>query len=56
MWSDFRSGEWVLTLIIIGLVFGVGKLPQMGDAIGRTVDRVRGRTPAPPPAEHAGDQ
>ena len=30
-------GELVIILLIVVLVFGVGKLPQLGDALGRSV-------------------
>jgi sec-independent protein translocase protein TatA len=30
-------GELVILLIIVLLVFGAGKLPQIGDALGRSI-------------------
>lgn len=30
-------GELLIILIIVMLVFGVGKLPQLGDALGRSI-------------------
>lgn len=38
-----RLGPWEigLILIIVLLVFGVGKLPQIGGAIGKTVREFR---------------
>ncbi len=39
----FRLGPWEigLILIVILLVFGVGKLPQVGSAIGRSFREFR---------------
>ena len=39
----FRLGPWEigLILIVILLVFGVGKLPQVGSAIGRSLREFR---------------
>ena len=38
-----RMGPWEigLILIIVLIVFGAGKLPQIGDAIGKTVKQFR---------------
>jgi sec-independent protein translocase protein TatA len=30
-------GELLIILIIVMLVFGVGKLPQLGDALGKSI-------------------
>ncbi len=39
----FRLGPWEigLILVIILIVFGVGKLPQIGDAIGKGIRSFR---------------
>ncbi len=39
----FRLGPWEigLILVVILLVFGVGKLPQVGSAIGRSLREFR---------------
>ncbi|MDP6646939.1 MAG: twin-arginine translocase TatA/TatE family subunit [Dehalococcoidales bacterium] len=39
----FRLGPWEigLILIIILIVFGVGKLPQIGSAFGKTIQEFR---------------
>ena len=56
-------GEWSLILIVVLLVFGVPKLPQVGASIGRAVRNfrrasrnadeisVRRREPGKPPQE-----
>lgn len=59
----FRIGPWeiALVLVIILIVFGVGKLPQVGGAIGKGLrafkkgqrgedeDEVEAETPVKPP-------
>ncbi len=30
-------GELIIILVIVVIVFGVGKLPQLGDALGRSI-------------------
>jgi sec-independent protein translocase protein TatA len=30
-------GEWLVILVIVLLVFGAGKLPDIGDALGRSI-------------------
>lgn len=55
--------ELILVLVVVLIIFGPGKLPDIGSAIGRGVrefrkassdleDSIRGETkPAPPPAD-----
>jgi sec-independent protein translocase protein TatA len=31
------AGEWVLILLVILVVFGANKLPQLGDGLGRAL-------------------
>ena len=31
------AGEWILILLIILVVFGASKLPQLGDGLGRAI-------------------
>ncbi len=60
---NIGPGELILILVIVLVIFGPGKLPDIGSAIGRGVrefrkasndleDSIRGETkkPAPPPA------
>jgi len=61
-------GELVVILIIILVVFGAGKLPQIGDAIGRGIrnfkkassgaddDATKNAQVNPPPPPAAGNQ
>jgi sec-independent protein translocase protein TatA len=39
----FRMGPWEigLILLIVLIIFGVGKLPQIGGAIGRSIRQFR---------------
>lgn len=39
----FRMGPWEigLILVIVLIIFGVGKLPQIGGAIGKTIREFR---------------
>ena len=37
MCGQLGMGELVVLLLIVVLVFGAGKLPQIGDALGRSV-------------------
>jgi sec-independent protein translocase protein TatA len=30
-------GEWLIILVIVLLVFGAGKLPDIGDSLGRSI-------------------
>ena len=30
-------GEWLVILVIVLLIFGAGKLPQIGDALGKSI-------------------
>ncbi len=45
--------EWVIILVIVLIVFGVGKLPQIGGAIGKSIKEFREASkdePTPPAA------
>jgi sec-independent protein translocase protein TatA len=37
MCGHLGMGELLILLLIVVVVFGVGKLPQLGDALGRSV-------------------
>ena len=37
MCGHLGMGELLILLVIVVVVFGAGKLPQLGDALGRTV-------------------
>lgn len=38
---SFGPFELILILVIVLLIFGVGKLPQVGDAMGKAVRQFR---------------
>ncbi len=42
--------ELVLILIVLLVIFGAGKLPQVGGAIGRGIKELRAEAEAPDPA------
>lgn len=33
--------EWVIILVIVIIIFGVGKLPQIGGALGKSIREFR---------------
>ncbi len=49
----FKLGPWEigLILIIILIVFGVGKLPQIGNAFGKTIREFKKATKSEEPEE-----
>jgi sec-independent protein translocase protein TatA len=36
--------EWIIILVIVVIVFGVGKLPQVGAALGQSIREFREAT------------
>jgi sec-independent protein translocase protein TatA len=61
---NIGPAELILVLVIVLLIFGPGKLPDVGNAIGRGIrefrkassdleDSIRGETTKTPPAEAA---
>jgi sec-independent protein translocase protein TatA len=53
------GSEWIIILLIVLIVFGVGKLPQIGGAIGQSIREFReaskedSKEPAAPAAAEA---
>lgn len=39
--------EWIIILVIVIIVFGVGKLPQVGGAIGKSIREFREASAGP---------
>lgn len=39
--------EWIIILVIVIIVFGVGKLPQVGGAIGKSIREFRESSSSP---------
>lgn len=43
--------EWLILLVIVLIVFGVGRLPEIGGAIGRSIREFREASREPDKAE-----
>lgn len=43
--------EWLILLVIVLIVFGVGRLPEIGGAIGRSIREFREASREPGKAE-----
>jgi sec-independent protein translocase protein TatA len=39
--------EWLIILVIVIIIFGVGKLPQVGGAIGKSIREFRESSASP---------
>jgi sec-independent protein translocase protein TatA len=50
MFGSFGWMELMLILIIVLIIFGAGKLPQLGEGLGKAIDVTPGEQPpvAPP--------
>jgi sec-independent protein translocase protein TatA len=42
--GGFGGWEWIIVLVIVIIVFGVGKLPQVGAALGQSIREFREAT------------
>jgi sec-independent protein translocase protein TatA len=42
--GGFGGWEWIIVLVIVIIVFGVGKLPQVGSALGQSIREFRDAT------------
>jgi sec-independent protein translocase protein TatA len=42
--GGFGGWEWIIVLVIVIIVFGVGKLPQVGAALGQSIREFRDAT------------
>ena len=34
---QFGIGEWLIILVVVVIVFGVGRLPEVGSAMGKAI-------------------
>jgi sec-independent protein translocase protein TatA len=57
------AGEWVLVLLVVLVIFGATKLPQLGDGLGRAIKNFKRAVSSaneidvtPKKGEIAGDQ
>ncbi len=48
--------EWVILLVIVLIVFGVGRLPEIGGAIGKSIREFREASKDESKAEKPADQ
>jgi sec-independent protein translocase protein TatA len=39
--GTFGGWEWFIILVIVIIIFGVGKLPQVGGALGKSIREFR---------------
>ena len=47
MLPNWGWGEWLLVLVIILIIFGVGRLPEVGGALGKAIREFRTATKSP---------
>ena len=41
MLGGIHGWEWIIILVIVIIIFGVGKLPEIGGALGRSIREFR---------------
>lgn len=41
MFASWGWGEWLLVLVIVLIIFGVGRLPEVGGALGKAIREFR---------------
>jgi sec-independent protein translocase protein TatA len=41
MFAGWGWGEWLLVLVIVLIIFGVGRLPEVGGALGKAIREFR---------------
>ena len=58
--GNFGMGELIVILVIVLVIFGGGKLPQIGDALGRSIRNFKkaatGEDDHPTPPADSGDK
>ena len=54
--GGFGGWEWIIVLVIVIIVFGVGKLPQVGAALGQSIREFRDATSKPKDDETTTDE
>lgn len=47
--------EWIIILVIVIIIFGVGKLPEIGGALGKSIREFR-ETSSNPEDDSPGDE
>jgi sec-independent protein translocase protein TatA len=48
--------ELIIVLVIVVIIFGVGRLPEIGGAVGKAIREFREATDNPEEAEQASDK
>jgi sec-independent protein translocase protein TatA len=48
--------EWIIILVIVIIIFGVGKLPEIGGALGRSIREFRESSAGPESNDEPGDE
>ena len=41
MLPNWGWGEWLVVLVIVLIIFGVGRLPEIGGALGKAISEFR---------------
>jgi sec-independent protein translocase protein TatA len=44
MLAGWGWGEWLIVLVIVVIIFGVGRLPEVGGALGKAIREFRSQT------------
>jgi len=44
MLAGWGWGEWLIVLVIVVIIFGVGRLPEVGGALGKAIKEFRSQT------------
>jgi len=54
MLPNWGWGEWLIVLAIVLIIFGVGRLPEVGGALGKAIREFRNESKSS--AEEKGDE
>ena len=44
MLAGWGWGEWLIILVIVVIIFGVGRLPEVGGALGKAIREFRSQS------------
>jgi sec-independent protein translocase protein TatA len=47
MLPNWGWGEWMIVLVIVLIIFGVGRLPEIGGALGKAISEFRSESSSP---------
>lgn len=51
IFGSLGGWEWIIILVIVIIIFGVGKLPQVGGALGKSIREFREASSDPQKSE-----